>query len=86
MALTALIRGETAWFAWHRTAKAQPGRELHRSATAKHSENSMGTFGAVYSKGYEVNCCAVALRSTDRQGKGEAEHGDAKEWQRKALM
>lgn len=29
---------------------------------------------------------AVALRSTDRQGEGEAEHGDAKEWQRKALM
>lgn len=22
--------------------------------------------------GYEVNCCAVALRSTDRQGKGMA--------------
>nr|DAK78980.1 MAG TPA: hypothetical protein [Caudoviricetes sp.] len=41
---------------------------------------------AVQSKGYEVNCCAVALRSTDRQGKGGAEHGDAKEWQRKALM
>lgn len=41
---------------------------------------------AVQSKGYEMNCRAVALRSTDRQGKGGAEHGDAKEWQRKALM
>ena len=51
-------------------------------------KNSIETFGAVYSKGkgYEVNCCAVALRSTDRQGKGGAEHGGAKEWQRKALM
>lgn len=49
-------------------------------------------------KGYEVNCCAVALRSTDRQGEEKAEssgarawygavaNGRAKEWQRKALM
>ena len=44
-------------------------------------------------KGYEVNCRAVAehggaaaLRSTDRQGKGMAKSGEAKEWQRKALM
>lgn len=37
-------------------------------------------------KGYEVNCCAVALRSTDRQGEGMAKSGEAKEWQRKALM
>nr|DAY48975.1 MAG TPA: hypothetical protein [Caudoviricetes sp.] len=27
---------------------------------------------AVQSKGYEVNCCAVALRSTDGQGEGIA--------------
>ena len=51
-----------------------------------------------YGKGYEVNCCAVALRSTDRQGEGKAKSGEAmawwsdelrsraKEWQRKALM
>lgn len=32
-------------------------------------------------KGYEVNCCAVALRSTDRQGKGKAESSGAKQWQ-----
>lgn len=35
---------------------------------------------------YEVNCCAVALRSTDRQGEGMAKSSEAKEWQRKALM
>nr|DAR23387.1 MAG TPA: hypothetical protein [Caudoviricetes sp.] len=52
MALMALIRGETAWFVWQRTAKAQPGHEGQRLATAKHSENSIETFGAVYSKGY----------------------------------
>nr|DAU37519.1 MAG TPA: hypothetical protein [Caudoviricetes sp.] len=51
-------------------------------ATAKHSENSIETFGAVYSKGkgYEVNCCAVALRSTDRQGKGKAKSSGAMAW------
>nr|DAH23127.1 MAG TPA: hypothetical protein [Caudoviricetes sp.] len=29
---------------------------------------------------------AAALRSTERQGKGMAKSGEAKEWQRKALM
>lgn len=31
---------------------------------------------AVQSKGYEVNCCAVALRSTDGQGEGKARQSD----------
>lgn len=62
--------------AWQRQSLA-----LTCLATAKHSENSMGTFGAVYSKGngYEVNCCAVARQRRVLLGK-------AKELQRKALM
>nr|DAJ13465.1 MAG TPA: hypothetical protein [Siphoviridae sp. ctAeS79] len=36
--------------------------------------------------GYEVNCCAAALRSTDRQGEGRALISLAMEWQRKAKM
>lgn len=38
----------------------------------------------VQSKGYEVNCCAVALRSTDRQGKGKAKSSREKSCKGKA--
>ena len=34
---------------------------------------------------YEVNCCAAALRSTDRQGEGKALIGLAMEWQSEGM-
>ena len=75
MALTALIRGGIApqGLAWRRkctdkpsNGKAGSGYEPQRHCLDRPS------------KGYEVNCCAVALRSTDGQGKGEAKMG--REW------
>jgi hypothetical protein len=68
MALMALIRGETAWFVWHRTAAAWQSSEMRRKSSALNCKgrarrrnaqqrqstvkNSIETFGAVYSKGY----------------------------------
>ena len=39
-------------------------------ATRREARQRQGR--AMLCEGYEVNCCAVALRSTDRQGKGKA--------------
>lgn len=47
------------------TARIRGGVAQRRDAKQR-----QGT--AVQSKGYEVNCCAVALRSTDGQGEGIA--------------
>jgi len=81
MALTALIRGGGAMHGLATARLSSIGRAmaLRRDAQQRRCSSRRG-------KGYEVNCCAVALRSTDRKGEGRAEHGDAKEWQRKALM
>ena len=62
MALTALIRGGKAQLA---TDKSSNGKAEVRLVVRWRCSSRRG-------KGYEVNCCAVALRSTDRQGEGIA--------------
>lgn len=61
MALTALIRGETAWFAWHRTAKAQPGREGQRLAKRSNGKAE-----------FDWPCDGFAQRSSDLHCNGIA--------------
>lgn len=75
MALTALIRGGMARrrVAKELSGKAWFGEAKRRIATEKLCVELQRHCLERQGEGYEVNCCAVALRSTDRQGEGMAE-------------
>ena len=45
---------------------------MNSNGKAMQSEGRAGRGHSMQGKCYEVNCCAVALRSTDRQGEGKA--------------